>query len=265
MGFFGKQTIEAKKKISEAVKIRRMKELSLIDKNQLFIICKFCGEKKFFPITDKWKKNTQVFCSHLCQLRWVAQQRKGKSGKKHFPNGVPEYFRIAISEGRQKRFKHITKDWLMENYIDKRLGAVECAKLANSSYAIIYRRLEKFNIPIRSNSESQMGLHVREKSPNWKGGISFDPYPINFNNQLKLYIKERDGFKCQICGVPELECERKLCVHHIDYNKNNISEVNLISLCLSCHIKTNHNREYWEKYFTKFMLLITGVENEQYP
>jgi len=50
-------------------------------------------------------------------------------------------------------------------------------------------------------------------------------------------IRYRDGYKCKICGVPEIECRRKLNVHHIDCNKENLRIENLISLCVSCHMK----------------------------
>lgn len=75
-------------------------------------------------------------------------------------------------------------------------------------------------------------------------------YPINFNNSLKELIRNRDNRKCQICGCPEIECDKKLDVHHIDYNKENYDKNNLISLCHRCHMKTNANRNYWEDYFT---------------
>jgi len=42
-----------------------------------------------------------------------------------------------------------------------------------------------------------------------------------------------------------------LHVHHIDYNKQNCKESNLITTCKSCNIKANKNRDYWEKFFTK--------------
>jgi hypothetical protein len=87
----------------------------------------------------------------------------------------------------------------------------------------------------------------------WKGGKSFEIYPIGWNNTFKEQIRYRDGYKCQLCGKPEIENCRKLDVHHIDYNKQNISEKNLTSLCKSCHIKTNNNREYWKEYFCNLL------------
>lgn len=90
-----------------------------------------------------------------------------------------------------------------------------------------------------------------EKSSNWQGGISFEPYPLGWNKTFKEQIRYRDRYKCQFCGKPETECYRKLDVHHIDYDKKNLSIENLISLCSSCHMKTNGNRKYWQDYFMK--------------
>lgn len=90
-----------------------------------------------------------------------------------------------------------------------------------------------------------------DKHWNWNGGKSFEPYPITFNSQLKDRIRVRDNFKCQLCGVPEVETERILSVHHIDYDKKNCSSENLVCLCVRCHTKTNANREQWKRFFER--------------
>jgi len=74
-------------------------------------------------------------------------------------------------------------------------------------------------------------------------------YPLGWTKTFKEQIRYRDGYKCQLCGCSEVENSRKLSVHHIDYNKNNILPDNLISLCIHCHGKTNTHRTYWKKYF----------------
>ena len=84
-------------------------------------------------------------------------------------------------------------------------------------------------------------------------GQCSSPYSSKFTNELKQKIRCRDGHKCQICNKTEAqelkEINRVLCVHHIDYNKQNCDETNLISLCLKCHLKSNYNRKKWIKYF----------------
>jgi hypothetical protein len=93
--------------------------------------------------------------------------------------------------------------------------------------------------------------HIKYGSnhPLWKGGTKH--YAPHFNKQLKDRARVRDNFICQICGIPELECNERLNIHHIDYNKNNHDIKNLVSLCHSCHAKTNYDRNKWIKFFSK--------------
>ncbi len=103
----------------------------------------------------------------------------------------------------------------------------------------------------RCNSCAQSG----ELHPGWNGGLSRFPYPVQFNDALKLKIRTRDGFVCQgeNCSMTEEEhlivYGVALHVHHIDYNKDNLDEKNLISACCQCNIRANYNRSYWQKYY----------------
>lgn len=85
----------------------------------------------------------------------------------------------------------------------------------------------------------------------WLGGISFAPYPIGWIEKLKEAIRLRDNHTCQLCGSEQREMKYKLDVHHIDYNKENLDPKNLISLCRSCHPKTNVQREQWIMKFNQ--------------
>ena len=93
--------------------------------------------------------------------------------------------------------------------------------------------------------------------PNYINGHSFEPYNIEFNESLKEKIRKRDNYQCQNCGMTEEEhlivIGSVFCIHHIDYNKQNCKEDNLISLCLQCHIRANYNRDYWYSYFVYLM------------
>ena len=92
-----------------------------------------------------------------------------------------------------------------------------------------------------------------ENNPNWKGGKSFEPYNINWTKELRLHIRTRDNFTCQLCNMLEQESldemGRILTVHHIDYDKQNCEESNLITICAKCNTKVNGNRNYWANYF----------------
>ena len=82
-----------------------------------------------------------------------------------------------------------------------------------------------------------------EKHPNWKGGTSFELYGFDFSKENKTKIRKRDNFTCNLCS------KHGFVIHHIDYNKKNNEPTNLITLCRSCHVKTNYNRPYWMDLF----------------
>jgi len=94
---------------------------------------------------------------------------------------------------------------------------------------------------------------LREDNSMWCGGISYEPYGLEFNETLRKAIRERDNYTCQIC--------RKYgnCVHHINYDKTSNQTENLINLCNSCHSKTNYNRNLWIIYF--FLKFWVGQAN----
>lgn len=94
-----------------------------------------------------------------------------------------------------------------------------------------------------------------ERSPSWRGGITNDPYcDAWFDKGYKLDIKSRDVFRCQ---NPYCSCNGgaidDLCIHHIDYDKQNCHPSNLIVLCRSCHSMSNGNREFHILWFQTIM------------
>ena len=110
----------------------------------------------------------------------------------------------------------------------------------------------------RKLSEINKGKHIGEKNHFWRGGISYEPYSPEFNKELKEQIRKRDNYRCQECFRHQDELFKntkagmrpyKLHVHHIDYNKKNNQEDNLISLCIGCHLQTNYGREDWTEYY----------------
>jgi len=187
-----------------------------------------------------------------------------------------------------KYSKILTKTFLIREYVKNKKTTHQIAKEVGCSYESISRYLKIHNIPIRTHSESLVDKYKGNKNPNWKCGkpkcldcgkqlTGYNskrcklcssigknnpnyihghgnfPYPLEFNKQLKETIRKRDNYICQKCGMTEEESlvvyRRILDVHHIDYNKNNCKEDNLIALCNNCNIKVNHNRDYWQVYF----------------
>ncbi len=94
---------------------------------------------------------------------------------------------------------------------------------------------------------------------NYIDGRSLEIYPSEYTLYLRQKIRKRDNYRCQgkNCNITEEEhimtIGRILDVHHIDYNKQNCSEGNLITLCHKCNLKVNYNRKYWESYFSSII------------
>ncbi|HDZ14488.1 hypothetical protein LCGC14_0646870 [marine sediment metagenome] len=85
-------------------------------------------------------------------------------------------------------------------------------------------------------------------NPNWKGGITYEPYcEIWLDAEYKESIKERDDYKCQ--NVDCWNNSNRLSIHHIDYDKKNCHPNNLITLCTSCNVRANYNRDFWQTQY----------------
>jgi len=107
----------------------------------------------------------------------------------------------------------------------------------------------------KERKEKNRQSHLGDKHWNWQNGKSFEEYSIDWTDDLKESIRKRDNYICQECGIHQDELSgwnKKLDVHHVDYDKNNLNPNNLIALCRSCHTKTNYNRKYWIEYFKKY-------------
>lgn len=131
-----------------------------------------------------------------------------------------------------------------------------------------------FSDAIRQKMRENHADNSGEKHPNWKGGMSFEPYCIKFNNEFKDRVRDFFDRTCYVCGKSEQEqidemikAEKrqfkKLDVHHVNYDKmmccNDVKPL-FVPLCRSCHTKTNTDREYWEEFFTVSLEYLTQGE-----
>ena len=87
--------------------------------------------------------------------------------------------------------------------------------------------------------------YAGENNPTWNEGY-VPEYGPNWRDQSEK-ARKRDGFECQICGLPQSDHHRALAVHHIiprsefikddgclDWRRANDLD-NFITLCDSCH------------------------------
>jgi len=172
--------------------------------------------------------------------------------RKYYDNG-------GISHRKGKKASMETKRKLSESHMgqipwNKKEKIIKKCAFCGRDYEIIASRVERSRF---CSYECRGRYYNGEKSCQWQGGKSFEPYGLAFNNKLKEVIRKRDSFRCQECFRHQDELysksgrKYKLHIHHIDYNKKNNNQNNLISLCRSCHSQTNFGREDWTNYFNK--------------
>lgn len=109
----------------------------------------------------------------------------------------------------------------------------------------------------RRIGDAQLG----EKNCNWMGGPAIGDYSLEFNEEFKTRIRERDNNTCQLCGKNQEENRRRLDVHHIRYDRENdcSDENDFTTLCAGCNTKVNGNREDWTMFFRDKIELICGA------
>ena len=197
--------------------------------------------KKGFTPWNKGKKGLQIAWNKNIPCSQETKKRisKANTGRKQ----SKEWIAKRIKNLKGKKRPPFSKEWKM-NMSKGHKGKKVWSK--DKKFPLWYRK---------KISKGHIGLLVKEKNPNWQGGISFEPYGIEFNDKLKEKIRGRDKYRCQECFRHQDELftkagnSYKLIIHHIDYNKQNNNSDNLISLCRNCHLQTNYQRKDWTKYF----------------
>lgn len=129
-----------------------------------------------------------------------------------------------------------------------------CGSEIISKYAKLCRKCKDIEHSQKVSGEKSNFWGGGPTHPGYIHGKGYEDYPKEFNDTLKLKIRTRDNFQCQNCSMLEEEhlivYGRVLQIHHIDYNKFNCKEDNLISTCCGCNTRANFNRSYWQETYT---------------
>jgi len=157
--------------------------------------------------------------------------------EKHGIERRGQYEGISRSSAADKRLED--KEWLVEMYQEKEKSMYKIAKMCDVSPPAIKYRLDKFNIPRRSDSGTELtGDSVYQRDPDWDA-----------KREKRL---EKDNHECQDCGIEQSDYYRNLDVHHKtkkedfadekgDVDWDVVNDINnLVTLCQSCHMKRHH-------------------------
>lgn len=150
---------------------------------------------------------------------WHEKVMKGVERRNSNPNWVDS----VSSETAKERWQTTRKHELVEKV---RVSCFYCG-----TEAMVNPLRKKYKLYF-CNHECSGLYHSRENHPLYIGKPK--QYPRTWKKSLKMKIIARDGGKCVICEQPPKN-NKNLPVHHIDENKENCDENNLVTLCPSCH------------------------------
>lgn len=210
--------------------------------------CPNCGEEKEVEL-NRVKTYDKHFCNRSCLGKYYAPQKKHNLGK-YIEEGHISWNKgtkgvMKPNKGSfQKGVNHINYGKHLDIEIRKKIS------IANTGNVVSEETKLKLSL-----------LNIGENHPHWLGGKSFEPYPYQFNIILKREIRDRDNDTCILCLTHRINLDKDLAIHHIDYDKDNVTKDNLISLCNSCHPKTNFKRDYYENLLSNIMKIKMGKIN----
>jgi len=189
----------------------------------------------FGPCEKEVSKDAKC-CSKTCAnlSRWGATDFDGKITKKICTNCGNE-FEVRRSEEKRRQRKCCSPECAnAKKSATHKNKIVSSSQKAKQREAMLGRELTK-------EHRAAIGRGVAGKNnSHWIDGRSQQKegaadYNFEFTSTLRTTIKKRDGYKCKKCN--EDGTSFKLFVHHIDMDKHNNSEENLVTVCGSCHGK----------------------------
>ncbi len=199
------------------------------------------------------KGNTISLGLYLCSFCLKEITRQLGAENRQISCGCQQYseewkHKISLGNKGKKRTEEQNKR-NSETHKGKKLSKESIEKRTQKQKGL--KRTEVQKIKYSESKKGKKNPQFGKKGilcPNWQDGSSFEPYGLEFNKQIKKSILERDNYQCQ-----DPNCDgnhKKLHIHHIDYDKKNNNPENLITLCNSCHTRTNGKKK--RQYFTEF-------------
>lgn len=163
--------------------------------------CPVCGNK--FKSADGSKKHKRKFCSRGCS-------NKFRAGIRYSTKLNPDRYEIKI-------YKCLNCD---KEIINTRFNRNSKKKFCSHDCFGQYQRKLTFE-------RIENGTFKRMSRGNGK------------NNQLKLYLIEKHGYKCMICELTEwMGHPIPLQLDHIDGDSDNDDVTNIRNVCPNCHAQT---------------------------
>lgn len=224
----GKRTEEQRRRMSEAAKKRWREKPGKVTEDQ--------KRKLSESMQRYWEENPKAEEHRQSVMEAQARTWLGRSHAEEARKKQSDYALNRPKEHNQKLSERTSK------YFEEHPEAREYLAALQTGKKLSEETKRKLSERFTGDGNNQ-----------WRGGISFEPYGPEFTRLFKEIIRERDRFTCQECGRTQEEEGRRLCIHHVDYDKLNNSLDNVLALCNKCNVKANYNRVNWEKHYRRLM------------
>ena len=145
-----------------------------------------------------------------------------------------------FKKGHIPKHSKIKKEELIRMYKEGK-SINEIAEHFRCRIATVYQFFDRYKLKLRTRLDGE-------------------PYTKEFNLKFKNLIRKRDNQICMLCNIHREKLKEALLVHHINYNKQLSIPENSISLCRSCHGKTNGNRKLWIQFFQSLLSMRYGYQ-----
>lgn len=163
-----------------------------------------------------------------------------------------------MSQIRRGKKRDVTEKWMeaARKNGEKRKGSTlseeHKRKIGDAQKGRIITEEHRENL-----SNALKGKYTGEDSSGWIDGRSSDnnPYPPEFDQNLKRKIRRRDNQTCQSC-FGDAKGKRGH-VHHRDGDKQNCIIDNLILICITCHNQIHARKETSNELILKFRAELT--------
>lgn len=224
--------------------------------------CAWCG-KQYGPIehlnTVDWNKRKT--CSHECSHAMIGHANSTANPEKAHGDWrsltkICEVCGVEFDGRESLRGR--------SRFLQQKTCSRECAAIARRKFTDVRKTCRTCGNEFgREDGENSAVFRRRQtcgKSCRYRRiakarrdgtAVFVNTYPAGWSHGYRQRIRDRDGNVCALCG--NTGGRRKLCVHHINYNRSDIAPANLITLCISCHGKTNFDQSMWQAFFEQMM------------
>lgn len=217
-----------------------------MNKPSLVLCACGCGEL-FVPFDDRGRPRKYIY-GHYSRIQPTQQEdvpcsncgkpvRRAQWQQKRVANT----FCDQTCFGEYSKKHGITKGENNGHYNTVTVPCAGCGAPISKPHSLVYRRNNRVYCP-------------NCRSPKLVNGkpVTWEDYPLEFTKKLRHVIRMRDKYICQECGATQGE-GKAFPIHHIDYDKFNCDQMNLITLCHSCHSRTQFARTQCTKRLATLM------------